>query len=331
MPRQLVLVLALMLAAVMPARAASLTIYSRLDYAPAVARAFTAKTGTKIRIRRPPPTGLADRIRREGDHPQWSLAWFTGTAVSTELDAQGLLARDQPLPTGLSATARGLVPADRSAIPTGIELGGILLLAGNAPFAPPARWLDLAKPAYRGLVGMADPATDDAGWGGLASLLASAGWPGGQPFIRQLMGAGLHIYRHTADTITALRSGAIQLALVRSAAGFHVATRIDRSLKPVIPKPAVMMPVMIVMPRDIGKAERKAAEAFIAFADSPAGQKAALGQDDMDSLFWPVIAVAAPPGLPPLAAIGARSPAAVAPDPGTAIAWFARDVVGPGL
>lgn len=325
------LLLVLMLGAAGSARAATLTIYSRLDYAPAVARAFTAKTGVAVRIRRPPPIGLADRIRREGSHPRWSLAWFAGTATATALDAQELLAPNLPVPPDLSATARGLVPADRSAIPTGIELGGILLLAGHTPFTPPADWADLAAPSYRGLIGMADPGTDDAAWGGLASLLATDGWPAGKLFVTRLKADGLHIYSTSADTIAALRSGAIQLALVHSAIGFHVATRIDSSLKLAIPQPAVLMPILIVMPRGIAAVQRQAAEAFIAFVDSAAGQKAALAQNDMDTPFWPVTSTETPSSLPPLAGIETRPPTMITPYAGAAIAWFARDIVGHGL
>jgi iron(III) transport system substrate-binding protein len=326
------LVLACLFGMPFAAHAASLTLYSRLDYAPAVARAFTAKTGIAVRVRRPPPTGLADRIEREGAHPRWALAWFAGTPNAVALDARGLLARHLPVPAGLSPRAAALIPADGSAIPTGLELGGVVLMSKSAPFTPPLHWHGLLAPARRGLTGMADPTTDDAAWGGLASLLATEGWPDGRRFVTALGGAGLHIYATTADTVAALRSGAIQLALVRSAVAFHVASRIDPSLEAVVPAPAVLMPSLIVMPRHMTPALRRGAAAFIAFACSPAGQRAALASDDMDSAFWPVNAtVPPPPGLPDLAALAPRDPAAVAANPLPAISWFAREMVGPGL
>ncbi|HQT60186.1 MULTISPECIES: ABC transporter substrate-binding protein [unclassified Acidiphilium] len=332
MRRLVPLVLACLLGAPFAARAATLTLYSRLDDAPAVARAFTAQTGIAVRIRRPPPTGLADRIAHEGSHPRWALAWFTGTPTAIALDARGLLARHLPVPAGLSPRAAALIPPDGSAIPTGLELGGVLLMPKSAPFAAPAHWQDLLAPARRGLAGMADPGLDDAAWGGLASLLAAQGWPAGRGFVKALRGAGLHIYASTSDTVAALRSGAIQLALVRSAVAFHIASRVDSSLETVIPAPAVLMPSLIVMPRHLEPAVRHAALAFIAFACSPAGQRAALAADDMDSSFWPVnAAVPPPPNLPDLAGLAPRDPRAIATDPLPAIDWFAREMVGSGL
>lgn len=313
------------------AHAAKLTIYSRLDYARAVAHAFTAKTGIAVRVRRPPPTGLADRIAREGTNPQWSLAWFYGTPTAASLDARGLLARHLPVPAALTKMARDLVPEDGSAIPTGVVLGGVLLMSKTAPFAPPSRWADLIAPAYHGLVGMADPQTDDAAWGGVASLLAQDGWPGGKPFVTTLKTAGLHIYARTRDTISALRNGAIQLALVRSSAAFHAAGRVDTSLKVVIPSPAALMPAFLVMPSHLPAAERKAAESFIAFADSPAGQAVALGTNDADSDFWPVADTAVPKALPVLGTLDAKAPAAITTDTALVIAWFERDIVGSPL
>ncbi|CAG4904305.1 unnamed protein product, partial [Acidocella sp. C78] len=236
------------------------------------------------------------------------------------------------VPAGLSPRAAALIPPDGSAIPTGLELGGVLLMPKSAPFTAPAHWRGLLAPSRRGLTGMADPGMDDAAWGGLASLLAAEGWPAGRGFVTALRGAGLHIYASTADTVAALRSGAIQLALVRSAVAFHIASRVDPSLDAVIPAPAVLMPSLIAMPQHLDQALRQAAMAFIAFACSPAGQRAALAADDMDSSFWPVnAAVSPPPGLPNLAGLAPRDPHAIAANPLPAIAWFAREMVGSGL
>lgn len=322
------LVFALVLTFCGTARAAGLTIYSRLDYAGAVARAFTAKTGIAVRVHRPPPTGLADRIAREGAKPEWSLAWFYGAPTATFLDERGLLARHLKVPAGLSDAARALVPADASAIPTGIVLGGVLVMAKAAPFAPPVRWRDLTAPAYRGLLGMADPATDTAAWGGIASLLASDGWPGGKPFVVALKAAGLHVYATGQSTIAALRTGTIQLALVRSPIAFHAAAEPDAGLQVVIPAPAVPMPALIAMAPRLPQATRQDAEAFIAYATSPAGQAVARGTDNADSAFWPVVDGAAPVTLPPLDGLETRPAAALDGHAAAAVAWFEHDIVG---
>lgn len=279
------------------ARAETITLYSRLADAPAIAHAFTAKTGIKIRLRRPPPAGLGDRILREGDHPRWTLAWFHGEALARRLDRHGLLTRHLPMPPGIPP---GFAPANGSAVPTGAMPGAALLVAKSAPFPLPATWTALTDPAYRGLVGMVDPATSDQAAGAVAALFAAGGgWPEAKPFLRALKRDGLHIYADTATTIAALRSGAIQLAIIRATAAKRAA-KADKSLRVIAPTPVTTMPNLIVMAKHLAPARRRAAEAFIAYAAGTAAH---------------TLATAPPP----------------APMPNAMTAWFVSSIVGPSL
>lgn len=314
------------------ARADTLTLYSRLDFAPAVAKAFTAKTGIQVRVHRPPPAGLRARIIAEGHHPDWSLAWFYGRAMATDLDKRGLLARHLTAPAGLDADGRRLMGADGSAIPTGIVLGGVLLVAKAAPFASPAAWADLTRPAYHGIVGVSDPVTSEQAYGQVAGLLASAGgWDSGKEYLRTLKADGLHIYADTATTIAALRSGAIQLAIIRSSAAYQVANQIGAALRVIVARPVPVMTSVIVMAKGLTGRRRADARAFIAYVNSPAAQAIRMRDGGADADYWPVTAAPPPPGLPPLASLGAQDSTPVNVSPLTLAGWFERVIVGHSL
>jgi iron(III) transport system substrate-binding protein len=308
-----------------------LTVYSRLDFAPAVAAGFTKRTGLAVTVRRPPATGLQSRIVAEGDHPRWSIAWFYGAGDAVMLDRRGLLLRGLPAPFGLTPIGAGLVSRDGAYVPTGIGLGGVVVVAKSAPFAPPATWADLTAPAYRGLIGMDDPGTSDQGFGPVASMVAAAGgWPAAQDYFMRLKQAGLHIYGDTATTLAALRSGAIQIAIVRSSAALHAAA-IDPSLRVVVPQPTAALASVIMVAKGLAKPERATAERFVAYANSPAALRIAMRQGGNDGDFWPVVsAVTAPSAMQDL---GTSNPVSLDPTLEAAhhaaiVRWFAKTIVG---
>jgi len=317
-----------------PAHAAgeTLTLYSRLSYAPAVAAAFTHKTGIDINLRRPPPAGLIARMISEGNRPRWALAWFYGAASAITLDQRGLLAHNMPLPTDLTSQARSLSSPDGSYVPTGLTLAAVLVAPRAAPFAPPTRWTDLANPAYRGLVGINDPVTSDQSVAAIITLLhAGGGWPGGKDFVARLHRAGLHIYTDTATTLAALRSGAIQLAIVRGSAGYHYADRIDRSLRVIVPQPATLLPAVIVMAHGLDPSRRAAALSFIAFANSPEGQKIARTEGGDDAAFQPAVTEATAQTTSAAPPTDDLDPCHWAARQAAIIAWFNAAIVGPSL
>ncbi len=314
-----------------PAVAAGLTVYSRLDFASAVGVAFSRQTGIAVRVRRPPAHGLFARIRAEGDHPRWSVAWFYGASAAVLLDRRGLLAHGLAAPSGLTAMGAASVPADGSYVATGLGLGGVLVMPKAAPFAPPATWADLTAPAYRGLIGMNDPATSDQGVSPVMAMVqAAGGWPAAQGYFLSLKQAGLHIYGDTATTLAALRSGAIQIAIMRSSAALRAST-IDPSLRVVVPKPAAVLASVIVMARHLPTPERAAAQRFIAYVNSPTALRIEMRQGGDDGAFWPVVSDVAPASAMPSAASLTPvmvDPAQSARDRSAIIAWFSKTIVG---
>ncbi|MCW8306531.1 extracellular solute-binding protein [Acidiphilium sp. PA] len=311
--------------------AAGLTLYSRLDFAQAVGVAFSRQTGIAVRVRRPPPHGLFARIRAEGDHPRWSVAWFYGASAAVTLDRHGLLAHGLDAQSGPTAMGAASVPADGSYVATGLGLGGVLVMPKAAPFAPPATWAALTTPAYRGLIGMNDPATSDQGVPPVMAMVhAAGGWPAAQGYFLRLKRSGLHIYGDTGTTLAALRSGAIQIAIMRSSAAFWART-IDPSLRVVVPQPAAVVASVIVMARHLPASQRAAAERFIAYVNSPAALRIEMHQGRADGAFWPVMNDVAPASLMPSATslpLVMVDPAQSARDRSAIIAWFSKTIVG---
>lgn len=300
------------------AQAETLTLYSRLTAAPAVVRAFTKKTGIEIRLRRPPATGMRARIIREGNRPRWALAWFYGVATAISLDHRGLLAHHLPVSRNLTPRAATLTSPNGAYVPTGITIAAVLLAETSAPFAPPKTWSDLANPAYHGLIGISDPATSEQNFATLTGIMnAAGGWPAGKAAFETLKTDGLHIYADTRTTITALRSGAIQLAIVRgSVAGRYPA------LQTIIPQPATLLPSVIVMAKSLTGRRRADATKFITFVNSAAGQKIT----DTGTGIWPV--ATEPSSLTTLAPIALGSNLS-GRRRGRIMRWFSNKIVGP--
>ncbi|MCF3945915.1 extracellular solute-binding protein [Acidiphilium sp. AL] len=189
-------------------------------------------------------TGIPVRlVTAERGHPRWSLAWVNtaGRPISPQFAGQ---------------------PA------------AVFVVPGTTTFPPPARWADLSAPAYRGTIGMADPSVSVSDYPVLAAMLDSAGgWPAGKGFIATLQRNGLHIYATDRATLAALRSGAIQLAIVRPDAAAIYAGTIDKSLRVIVPRPAYAIQTTIVMAKTLTGQHRAAAEKLIAYVNSAAPSK----------------------------------------------------------
>lgn len=312
----------------------TLIVYSGLDYGPAVARAFTEKTGIKVKLIRLSTGALLARISAQGHHPDWTLAWFDGATAAVSLDHAGLLAHHLPEPADLTPLGQSMVPANGAYVPTGCTLAGVFIMPRNASFAPPVNWSDLTQPIYHGLIGMNDPSISGPTYPALAGMLKSAGgWPQGKDFITALKADGLHIYAKNDATLAALRSGAIQIAIVQSSAALHYAQTIDHSLTVTIPHPAYVLPNVMVMAPGLTAKRSTEAKLFIAFANSQAAQAIRTHQNDGDAYYWPIITGAAPrAGMPPLASLDLATLNAKrwGAAQNNITAWFAKRIIGSG-
>ncbi|CAG4927059.1 unnamed protein product [Acidocella sp. C78] len=237
-------------------------------------------------------------------------------------------------PVTLTATGRSMLPSDGAYVPTGFTLAGVFVMRKSSTLPPPKTWNDLATPPYRGVVGMNDPAISGPTYPALAGMLKTAGgWPQGKSFVTALKANGLQVFAKNDATLAALRSGTIKLAIVQSSAAVNAARNSDHDLTVIYPRPAYVLPNVIVLPKGLHGRALREAKAFIAFAESPAGQAIRKREGEGDSYYWPVTAQSAPRrALPPLttldlATLDAASWGAREKD---VLAWFAHAVDGAG-
>src|SRR5260370_36109246 len=60
-----------------------LAVYHAIDFVGSASKAFTAKTGIPMKLVEHDSTALVlGRIAAEGDHPQFDVAWFDGSALA---------------------------------------------------------------------------------------------------------------------------------------------------------------------------------------------------------------------------------------------------------
>lgn len=311
-----------------------LVLYTGLDYGTAVSRAFTKKTGIPVRTIRLSTGALLARITAEGTHPDWDIAWFDGSTAAAALDDAGLLAHGLMPPVPLTAQGRVMLPADGAYLPTGFTLAGVFVFKKDGGLVPPVGWGGLTAPPYRGVVGMNDPSISGPTYPALAGMLKQAGgWPQGKSYVEALKANGLQVFAKNDATLAALRAGTIRLAVVQSSAGVNVATNIDKDIEVAYPHPAYILPNVIVLSKGSQGEIRREAEAFIAFAQSPEGQKIRMEQGGADGFYWPVTATPAPPAtLPPLSTLDLATLDAAhwGKLETPVLAWFAHNIDGAG-
>ncbi|HET9147310.1 MAG TPA: extracellular solute-binding protein [Acetobacteraceae bacterium] len=308
-----------------------LVLYSALGCGPAVAAAFTRKTGIPVRVASFRTGALFGHIAAEGRHPRWSLAWFNDAPGATALDQRGLLAHGLPEPSGLTKRGKAMLGPDAAYVPTGFTLAGVFVTAADPYLQPPPDWPALTGPRYRGIVGLSDPLLSQGDYPLLAGMLESGGgWPGGKPFIRALKHAGLHIYADDSDVLAALRSGSISVGVMPLSTALHAAS-LDKALRVTIPRPAYAAPSVIVMAKGLPAARRRKAERFIAFVNRPSVQRLRM-RSDGDGPYWPVTASPPPPAiLPPASGAAVLNAAKWGARERAVIGWFSRRIVGRSL
>lgn len=314
-----------------PRTSHGLVLYSALDYGPAVAKAFTEKTGIDVTVVDVSTGALLAKVSAEAHRPAWSLVWFDGDLAAAALDKAGLLATHTVPTLPWTALGRSLISGDGSYTPTGLTLADAFTYHPATLPQPPSHWQDLLAPAYRGAVGMNNPAISGPMYPMLAGMLSQAGgWPAGQSYVLALKANGLHVYAKNANTLAALRASDIKLAITQSSAAWYVAAQ-DPSLKVALPDPAFALPSIIAVAPGLSRAQQAAAQRFIRFVMSPEIQKLRMAQGEGDGYYWPLTNNVQPrKSLPPLATLSVtRLPAGDwGPRESRVNSWFSKAVLG---
>ena len=304
-----------------------MVLYSAVDYGPAVAKAFKQETGIDVTVVDISTGALLAKVSAEGHHPAWSLVWFDGDLAATALDKAGLLAKHTVPDLPFNTLGKTLVPADGSYTPTGLTLAGAFTYHSNQLKNPPARWDDLLRPGLKGVVGMNNPAISGPTYPILAGMLSQAGgWPQGQHYVEALVHNGLHEYAKNSNTLAALRSGDIDVAVTQSSAAWQVAAK-DTSLKVTIPDPSFALPSVIAVAQGLPPKQAKEAERFIRFTMEPKVQALRMANDEGDGYYWPLTTnVKTSHAMPPLSSLSVRVLDATrwGPLENTINAWFSK-------
>lgn len=288
-----IIVIVLVLAAVAgwalwPKGNKGLVLYSAVDYGDEVAKAFTKKTGIPVTVVDLTTGSLLARVSAEGNRPAWTLAWFDGNEAAAGLDGASLVAKGIVPDLNWTSLGRKLVPADGSYTPTGLTLAGAFTYKPSELKDPPHSWSDLENPDLHGAIGMNNPAISGPMFPMLAGMLDQAGgWPAGKSFVMDLKANGLHVYPKNKNTLAALTSGDIKVAITQSSAAWNLVAR-DPSLHVVLPTPSFALPSVIVVAAGMPSSVQQKAKKFIRFAMSPSTQRLRMANSEGDSLYWPL-------------------------------------------
>ncbi len=185
--------------------------------------------GVDVSVFRAPTGQLAARIAadlRDG-RIHADVLWLTDPLSIQAYAAQGLLRAWEP------ANAAGIPAAARSTTFWGTRFLNMVMVRGATVTPGPAAWKDLADRAYRGAIGISDPAVAGSAFGALAYFDQA---PGGLDFYRALKDDGAVQVQTPDDVVTGVAEGR-----------FKVGMTLDSSARAAIAKGS---PIELVWPTD---------------------------------------------------------------------------------
>ena len=313
------------------AAAVPLVVYSAQGYDSAMTKAFTKATGIPVSLDDNSTGPLLTQIEASKNNPKWGLLWADGATAFAGLDTQGLLLKGFEPSVSWNSLGSASVPSDKSYVPTGVTLMGIVAYNKTKVPNPPATWQALASPAWKGQVGMDDPSQSGPTFPLIAGVMNYLGGvPAGEKYFSSLKSNGLIIHPTNGPTLQALTGGQINLALVQSSAAIG-ATFTDKNIGIEYLSPATLLPSAIGIDAKASPQVQAEAEKFVEFVLSPAGQKVMQSGDPTgDSLYYPVLSGVSPlSSLPSLASVKTQTinPYTWGPQEATINNWFDSSIV----
>ena len=308
-----------------------LTLYAAEGYDTAMGKAFTKATGIPVNVDDNSTGPLLTQIEASKNNPKWSMLWVDGPTAFAALDTQGLLVKNWEPSVSWNALGTQSVPADKSFIPTGVTLMGIVAYNKAKVPNPPTTYQALESATWKGQVGMNDPSQSGPTYPLIAGVMNSLGSvSAGEKYFATLKSNGLVINPTNGPTLQALANGRINLALVQSSAAIG-ATFTDKNIALEYLSPATLLPSVIGI--DANDSPQVVAESkeFIEFVLSAAGQQVMQSGDPTgDSLYYPVLQGTSPlPALPSLASVKTQTinPYMWGPREATINTWFDSNIV----
>ncbi len=308
-----------------------LVVYSAQGYDSAMTTAFQKATGIPTTLVDDSTGPLLTRVQAEASNPKWGVLWVDGDEAFAALDQQNYLLKNWEPSVNWTSAARSVLPKDGSYIPTGLTMAGTLVYSTSTVTTPPTSWTDLLSPTWKGAIGMNDPAVSGPTFPFVAGMMNYLGGvTQGEDFYTQLKANGLQVFQTNGDTLHALGTGQIKLALIQSSAGIGASFK-DPTIKTAFLAPSTLLPGVIGIDGKVSAAEIAEAKQFVNFVLSPAGQKVQLSGDPTgDSLYWPVVQGVNPESaVPNLASIHYQvvDPYKWGPQENAINGWFTSNIV----
>jgi iron(III) transport system substrate-binding protein len=308
-----------------------LVVYAAEGYDTAEGKAFQKATGIPTQVDDNSTGPLLTQIEASKNNPKWGLLWVDGPTAFAGLDVQGLLLKGFEPSVKWNSLGSQSVPADKSYVPTGVTMMGIVAYNKNKVANPPTTYQALESSQWKGEVGMNDPSQSGPTYPLIAGVMNYLGGvSAGEKYFSTLKSNGLVINPTNGPTLQALTSGRINLALVQSSAAIG-AQLSDKNIGLEYLDPATLLPSAIGIDAHAPAQVQKEAEEFVNFVMSPAGQKVMqTGDPTGDSLFYPVLQGENPlPALPSLSTVKTQTinPYTWGPQEGTINNWFDSNIV----
>jgi iron(III) transport system substrate-binding protein len=308
-----------------------LVVYSAQGYDSAMTKAFTKATGIPVKLDDNSTGPLLTQIEASKNNPDWGLLWVDGATAFAALDTEGMLVKGWEPSVSWDSLGTASVPSDKSYVPTGVTLMAALAYNKKKVGSLPASWNDLLTAAWKGQVGMNDPSQSGPTYPFIAGIMNYLGGVGaGESYFAKLKANGLIIHPTNGDTLQALTSGQINIALVQSSAAIGAALG-DKNIGVAYLNPATLLPSAIGIDAKAPAAEQAEAKKFVEFVLSAQGQKVMQSGDPTgDSLYYPVLQGVRPlPALPSLSGVKTQTidPYTWGPQEGTVNTWFDDNIV----
>jgi iron(III) transport system substrate-binding protein len=308
-----------------------LTLYAAEGYDSAMGKAFTKATGIPVNVDDNSTGPLLTQIEASKNNPKWDMLWVDGPTAFAALDTQGLLLKNWEPSVSWNSLGSQSVPSDKSFIPTGVTLMGIVAYNKTKVPNPPTSYQALESSAWKGQVGMNDPSQSGPTYPLIAGVMNTLGGvPQGEQYFSTLKSNGLVINPTNGPTLQALANGRINLALVQSSAAIG-ATFTDKSIALEYLSPATLLPSVIGISAKASPQVQAESKEFVNFALSAAGQKVMQSGDPTgDSLYYPVLNGIDPlPALPSLSSVTVQTidPYKWGPQEPTINTWFDSNIV----
>lgn len=309
-----------------------LVLYSAQGYDSAMAKAFQAKTGIKVKLVDDSTGNIVAKAEAEKSNPHWDVIWFDGPSTMQSLDNQGMLLQNWT-PSDMSnytSLGKKLVPSDDAYFPGGITAA--VAMAYNTKLVKPSQapkdYQDLLKSQYKGAFGMNNPSISGPAFPFVAGIMQQKGLQQGEQFFTDLKKNGMHIYPTNGNTLKALLAGQIKVAMIQDSALISAKLKGD-PINIVYPSSGAFT-LPDVMGIDKNAPDMAAAKQFVEFVLSQQGQKVMVNPKNGggDSYYNPVIKGISPNSARQQSGINwvAVNPVKAAQDENQVKKWFNENI-----